>query len=94
MDIYASSKHSQVVPGAASHLGGVMEIVLLAMSLCFSFVLGRLTNFKPDKKTKKLIHELHTMTESRDRWREKYLVKAMKDKLEELNCKDHESSKD
>jgi hypothetical protein len=94
VDIYASSKHSQVVSGAASRLGGVMEIVLLVMSLCFSFILGRLTSFKQDKKTKKLIHELHTMTESRDRWREKYLVRVMKDKLEELNCKDHESSKD
>lgn len=94
MDIYASSKHSQVVSGAASHLGGVMEIVLLAMCLFCSFVLGRLTNFKPDKKTKKLIHELRTMTESRDRWREKYLVRVMRDKLEELNCRNHESSKD
>jgi hypothetical protein len=94
MDIYASSKHRQVVPGAASHLGGVMEIVLLAVYIFCAFVLGRLTNFKSDKKTEKLNNELRIMTESRDKWREKYLVKVMRDKLQELNCKDRESSKD
>ena len=71
-----------------------MEMYIVLVVTVLSFLLGRLTNFKPDKKTKKLNNELRTMTESRDRWREKYLVRVMRDKLEELNCRNHESSKD
>lgn len=59
-----------------------------------SFLLGRLTNFESVNKTNKLNNELRIMTESRDRWREKYLVKVMRDKLKEIDCRNHEPSED
>lgn len=67
-----------------------MEIVIVVGLILSSFALGRLTNFKADNKVEKIQHELDSMTESRDRWREQYLVRVMRDKLNELNCKNDE----
>jgi hypothetical protein len=64
-----------------------MEFVIFSVSIVCSFILGRLTCFKKDTKNNALSNELRVMTESRDRWREKYLVRAMRDKLKEIDCK-------
>jgi hypothetical protein len=64
-----------------------MEIVIFGVCIACSFVLGRLTCFKKDTQTERLANELRIMTDSRDRWREKYLVRAMRDKLKEMECK-------
>lgn len=71
-----------------------MEMYIVLVLTVSSFLLGRLTNFESVNKTNKLNNELRIMTESRDRWREKYLVKVMRDKLKEIDCRNHEPSED
>lgn len=68
-----------------------MEIAIVAGLIITAFALGRLTNFKADAKAEKIQRELDEMTASRDRWREQYLVRVMRDKLNELNCKNDKS---
>lgn len=67
-----------------------MEIFIILMLTAASFAMGRLTHFSPDKQIEKVQRELELMTASRDRWREKYLVRVMRDKLKELGCKNEE----
>lgn len=67
-----------------------MEIVIIVVLLISAFALGRLTDFRTDNKIQKIQRELDEMTASRDRWRQQYLVRVMRDKLNELNCKNNE----
>lgn len=69
-----------------------MEIAIIFGLIISAFVLGRLTDFKTDTKINKIQRELDEMTASRDRWRQQYLVRVMRDKLNELNCKNSENS--
>lgn len=69
-----------------------MEIAIIVGLIVSAFALGRLTDFKTDTKINKLQRELDEMTASRDRWRQQYLVRVMRDKLNELNCKNSEAS--
>jgi hypothetical protein len=64
-----------------------MEIAIITVMVVCSFVIGRLTATPQNKKMKKLESELASMTKSRDRWREKYLVFVMRAKLKELHEK-------
>lgn len=67
-----------------------MEIAIIVVLLILAFALGRLTDFRTDNKIQKIQRELDEMTASRDRWRQQYLVRVMRDKLNELNCKNNE----
>lgn len=67
-----------------------MEIAIVIGLVVSAFALGRLTDFKSDTKIEKIQRELDEMTASRDRWRQQYLVRVMRDKLNELNCKTNE----
>jgi uncharacterized membrane-anchored protein YhcB (DUF1043 family) len=69
-----------------------VEIFVVIGLIIAAFVLGRLTDFKADDKIQKVQRELDEMTASRDRWRQQYLVRVMRDKLNELNCKNGEAS--
>ncbi len=69
-----------------------METFVLIFIVASAFGLGRLTNFGFQKKTKNIKHELDVMTASRDRWRQQYLARVMKNRLDELNCKNSENS--
>ena len=69
-----------------------METFVLIFIMASAFGLGRLTNFRFQKKTERIKHELDMMTASRDRWRQQYLARVMKDRLDELNCKNSENS--
>jgi uncharacterized membrane-anchored protein YhcB (DUF1043 family) len=69
-----------------------VEIFIVIGLIIAAFALGRLTDFKTDNKIQKVQRELDEMTASRDRWRQQYLVRVMRDKLNELNCKNSEAS--
>lgn len=71
-----------------------MELLIFGFSIFVAFLLGRLTNFKPADRLDKANNELRIMTESRDMWRNKYLTRVMKDKLNELDCADRHNFED
>lgn len=69
-----------------------MELVIIISLIISAFALGRLTDFKSDTKLKKLQRALDEMTDSRDKWRQQYLVRVMRDKLNELNCRNESNA--
>ena len=64
----------------------MLTAIIIVMIVC-SFLLGRLTVFPQNKKFKKLESELAAMTESRNKWRYKYLALVMREKLKEKKGK-------
>ena len=63
-----------------------MDVAIIIVMIVFLFFLGRLSVLRTtNKKFLKLKSELSDMTASRDKWREKYLVNAMRAKMKELH---------
>jgi hypothetical protein len=64
-----------------------MDIAIIIVMIVSSFLIGRLTATPQNNKLKKVELELVAMTESRDKWRYKYLVLIMREKLKEQRGK-------
>ena len=64
----------------------MLTALIIVMIVC-SFFLGRLTAAPQNSKLKKVEAELVIMPESPDRWRYKYLVLIMRQKLKEQRGK-------